>query len=122
MERQSSGAPTYLRRVLHCFPSLSASLSPSSLYCSCVNRFIRAAKVGGETKSGFTITVIQSQYSACYDTEEVRCQGELLNMGKTLAFTKVDLFSNASGKLLATGPYKQAHAVDIFKNEKRKMH
>lgn len=49
------------------------------------------------------LTLTTLALNPSFRTEEVRCEGSVMNMGKTLAFTKVDLFSHASGKLLATG-------------------
>jgi len=35
----------------------------------------------------------------------LKCEGHLLNAGKTLAFTKVDIYSAKTDKLVATGTH-----------------
>ncbi|KAK4336409.1 TATA-box-binding protein [Rhodotorula toruloides] len=49
--------------------------------------------------------------------ETVRIQSELVNMGKTLAFTRIELYSAESGKLLAFGSHTK-YIADALKSEK----
>ncbi|BGP34057.1 hypothetical protein JCM10296v2_005872 [Rhodotorula toruloides] len=49
--------------------------------------------------------------------ETVRIQSELVNMGKTLAFTRIELFSADSGKLLAFGSHTK-YIADALKSDK----
>ncbi|CDR45285.1 RHTO0S10e07536g1_1 [Rhodotorula toruloides] len=49
--------------------------------------------------------------------ETVRIQSELVNLGKTLAFTRIELFSAESGKLLAFGSHTK-YIADALKSDK----
>ncbi|BGP26429.1 paaI_thioesterase family protein [Rhodotorula toruloides] len=49
--------------------------------------------------------------------ETVRIQSELVNMGKTLAFTRTELYSAESGKLLAFGSHTK-YIADALKSDK----
>ncbi|GAA6000665.1 PaaI family thioesterase [Rhodotorula paludigena] len=49
--------------------------------------------------------------------ETVRLQSEVINLGKTLAFTRVELHSAATGKLLAYGSHTK-YIADARKSEK----
>jgi len=48
--------------------------------------------------------------------DSIRCEGHLLNAGKTLAFTRVDIFSAKTNKLVATGTHTK-YIANALKNE-----
>ncbi|GJN92462.1 hypothetical protein Rhopal_005492-T1 [Rhodotorula paludigena] len=102
--------------------TMSSYLKPQGLHGGLIASLVDTGGSLALASKGLYMTGVSTDMSQTFVRgaklgETVRLQSEVINLGKTLAFTRVELHSAATGKLLAYGSHTK-YIADARKSEK----